>query len=281
LQFPEVRHDLTWRDTVLYALGVGFGADPGDARQLRFLLEDRLQAVPTMANVLAHPGFWLRDMDTGIDWRQVVHGGQFMQVHRPLPVQGAVTGRCRVVALHDKGAGKGAVIEWERTLFSEGASEPLATLRHTTFCRGDGGFGGDATRASQPPQPPDKPGRAPDAVADIATLPQQALIYRLSGDLNPLHSDPEAARAAGFHQPILHGLCTFGVAGRLLMAQLCHYEPGRLLSIAARFSAPVFPGESVRVSMWHQGRGQVHFEAAVPARDAVVMRGGSFRFIPG
>lgn len=277
LQFPEIRQSYTWRDSVLYALGTGYGIDATDERQLRFVDETRLKAVPTMANVLAYPGFWMRDLDTGIDWVKVVHGEQAMRLHGPLPPEGEVVGRTRIVDLVDKGAGKGALVYAERVISHAVTGEKMATLLQTVFCRGDGGFGGkgEAPRAPHP-----IPERDPDLSLDMPTHSQMALIYRLSGDLNPLHSDPAIARKAGYDRPILHGLATYGVVGHGLMAALCEYAPERVVAIEGRFSAPVFPGETISIDIWRDRPGRAAFRARTAARDAVVFNNGLFEYVP-
>lgn len=275
LQFPEIRQSFGWRDSVIYALGVGFGLDPGDERQLRFVDETKLKAVPTMANVLAYPGFWMRDLNTGIDWVKVVHGEQAMRLHRPLPPEGDVIGRTRIVDLVDKGPGKGALVYAERVISDAATGEKMATLLQTVFCRGDGGFGG---RSGVPRTLHLIPDRAPDISVDMPTHSQMALIYRLSGDLNPLHADPAFAQRAGYERPILHGLATYGVVGHGLMAALCAYEPERVLALDGRFSAPVFPGETITVDIWREGPGQAAFRARVAARDTVVLNNGLFEY---
>ncbi|MFC4170660.1 MaoC/PaaZ C-terminal domain-containing protein [Microvirga sp. GCM10011540] len=275
LRFPEIRQTYGWRDSIVYALGTGFGQDPTDERQLRFVDETRLKAVPTMANVLAYPGFWMRDLDTGIDWVKVVHGEHAMRLHRPLPAQGEVVGRTRIVDLVDKGPGKGALVYAERIVTDAATGEKLATLLQTVFCRGDGGFGGKSEALRTPHPVPD---RSPDASIDMPTHPQMALIYRLSGDLNPLHANPAIARKAGYDRPILHGLATYGVAGHGLMAALCDYEPERFLAIEGRFSAPVFPGETITIDIWREEPGRAAFRARVAARDAVVFNNGRFEY---
>jgi acyl dehydratase len=269
-RFPPVRQTLGKKDCILYALGVGLGADPLDAAQLRFVYEDRLAALPTMAAVLAYPGFWAKDPATGIDWVRVVHGEQAITLHRPLPVEAELTGTSRVVGIVDKGAGKGAVLYSERRISDAVTGELYATLAMSTFCRGDGGFGGP----SGPSWPVHAiPERAPDMVCDLPTLPQQALLYRLNGDYNPLHADPAVAREAGFARPILHGLCTLGIAGHALLRSCCDYDSGRMRSLALRFSAPVFPGETLRTEMWRDGD-VVSFRTRVLERDIVVLNNG-------
>jgi acyl dehydratase len=275
LPFPEIRQAYDWRDSVIYALGLGFGQDPMDERQLRFVDETKLLAVPTMANILAYPGFWMRDMDTGIDWVKVVHGEQAMTIHRPLPPTGEIIGRTRITDLVDKGAGKGALVLVEREIRDAGTGELMATLMQTVFCRGDGGFGG---KSASPRTPHPTPDRAPDLSVDMPTHPQMALIYRLSGDLNPLHADPAFASKAGFPRPILHGLATYGVVGHALMAQLCAYEPARFRAMDGRFSAPVFPGETISVDIWREAPGLAAFRARVAARDVTVLANGRFDY---
>lgn len=275
LEFPEVRHAYGWRDTVLYALGLGLGADPIDPKQLRFVYEEGLEAMPTMANVLAHPGFWARDLDTGIDWKRIVHGEQAMRLHEPLPVQASVIGTTRIVDIVDKGADKGAIIDVERVIREATTGRPLATLLQSIFCRGDGGFGGTAVSKREPVKLPERP---PDFTQDMPTQPQQALVYRLSGDLNPLHADPVIAHKAGFPQPILHGLATFGVAGRALMERLCDGEPARVRALQGRFSAPVYPGETLSVDIWQDGPGRALFRVRVAAREVMAMGAGVFDY---
>jgi acyl dehydratase len=276
-RFPEIVAKYSARDTVLYALGVGYGADPTDERQLGFVYEKSLRAAPTMAVVLAYPGFWVKEPDTGVDWVRVLHGEQSIVLHRPLPPEGTVVGRMRVKALVDKGRDKGALILQEREVRLE-SGELLATIESLGFARGDGGFserpgngpkGGDPA----PPAPPPAPDTAPEIVCDLPTVPQAALIYRLSGDDNPLHAEPAVAKAAGFSRPILHGLATYGVAGHAILRTCCDYEPARLKSLAVRFSAPVYPGETIRTEIWREGH-TVRFRARALERDLVVLSHG-------
>jgi acyl dehydratase len=269
-RIPEIVQDLTRRDTILYALSVGLGADPMDEDQLRFVYEDGLEALPTMAVVLGYAGFWLKHPDTGVDWVKVVHAEQGLRLHRPLPVEGRLVGRTRVTGLVDKGAGKGALLYSEREV-RDADGGLLATLEQTTFLRGDGGCGGSTGPAKVPHPTPE---RAPDLAIDLPTLPAQALIYRLNGDWNPLHADPAVARKAGFERPILHGLATFGVVGHALLKGLCGYRPERLRAIDGRFSAPVYPGETIRTEIWHGPGGIAAFRARAAERDVVVLANG-------
>lgn len=269
-EFADVEHAYGATDTILYALGVGLGADPLDGRQLRFVYEEGLLALPTMAVVLGAPGFWLKEQDTGVDWVRVLHGEQGLVLHRPLPPEGTAIGRTRVTGILDKGADKGALIYTEKVLIDKASGETVATTTSTTFARGDGGFGGPTGPS---PRPHPIPERAPDLACDLSTVPQAALIYRLSGDRNPLHADPEVARAAGFKAPILHGLCTLGAAGHALLKSCCDYDPARFRGLKLRFSAPVYPGETIRTEMWRDGA-IVSFRSRALERDAVVLDNG-------
>jgi acyl dehydratase len=173
----------------------------------------------------------------------------------------------RVKAIVDKGRDKGALLYQERSIFDKASGALLATLDHVTFCRGDGGIG---KSDPAPPPPPVVPDGTPDAVCDLPTLPQAALIYRLCADRNPLHAEPAVAKAAGFPRPILHGLCTYGVAGHAVLKTFCGYEPARLTALSVRFSAPVFPGETIRTEMWRKND-TVLFRARVVERNVVVL----------
>ncbi len=269
--FPEIEHSYRARDTMLYALGLGYGADPMDRDQLRFVYEEGLKALPTMAVVLAGPGAWSTNPETGINWKMVLHGEQGVVLHRPLPPAGTVVARTVIDEIIDKGAGRGALIYSHRDIRNKETGELLASLASTSFLRGDGGFGGP----SGPTKPVHAlPERAPDLVVDIATLPQTALIYRLSGDYNPLHADPEIAKAVGFPRPILHGLCTFGIAGHALLRAVCGYDPARLKGMQVRFSAPVFPAETIRTEIWREGRGRFGFRCKAVERDVIAINNG-------
>ena len=269
-RFDPVEQSYAFRDTILYALGLGYSADPLDEAELAFTYEDGLQALPTMVVVLAGPGFVWRNPEMGVDWVKILHGEQSLEIHKPLPTEATVVGQTRIVAIIDKGADKGALIYQERTLTDKATGDHLATLTSTTFARGDGGFGG--------PEGPTKsihqlPERAPDQVCELATLPQAALVYRLSGDYNPLHADPKVAASAGFKAPILHGLCTLGVAGHAVLKSCCGYDPARFKSLQLRFSSPVYPGETISTEMWQDGN-VVSFRSRVVERDLVVLNNG-------
>lgn len=245
------------RDAILYALGIGLGADPLDEAELAYLIETRLAVLPTMAVTLASPGMWIRDPAFGIDFAKLVHSAQDTLFHAALPARATVTATPRVAGLHDRGAGKGAVLIVEREVRDAGSDMLYATVRQTLLLRGDGGFGG-------PPAPPSgeaMPDGAPDLRLSLPTSRRAALIYRLSGDWNPLHADPAFARSAGFDRPILQGLASYGIAGWALMKA----APGRLTRLACRFSGIVMPGDMLDFSIWTRADG-LRFEARVGDR---------------
>ena len=196
-----------------------------------------------------------------------MHGEQSIDVLSDLPVEGEIIGRTKVTGLVDKGVGKGALLFSEKRLTDATTGKLLAVTRSTTFLRGDGGFGGPMGLVAAPHTMPE---RAPDVTIDLNTRPEQALLYRLNGDDNPLHADPALAAKAGFPRPILHGLCTFGVVGHALLRGLLDYDATKLRKMAARFTAPVFPGETIRTEIWHDGS----FRARVVERDVIVMNNG-------
>ena len=270
LKIPEVEHSFGLKDCILYALGLGLGQDPLNEDELAFVYEKNLKALPTFALVQGYSPYWLRNPDSGVNWTKVVHGEQGLTLHKPVMAQGTVIGRTRIVEVIDKGEGKGALVFSERTVTDKASGALLATLTQTTFCRADGGFGGPPREA---PAPHPIPERAPDITCDLPTRPEMALIYRLSGDVNPLHAEPEFAKAAGFPRPILHGLATFGVAGHALLKSLCGYDPARLAAMTGRFSAPVYPGETIRTEIWRDGK-VASFRARVLERDVVAVNNG-------
>lgn len=268
LDIPAIEHTFTERDSMLYALGVGLGFDPCDEGQLRYVYEKSLAALPTMAVVLCYAR--IRDMPLGNNYLKTVHGEQGMRLHKPLPVSGTCTSKVRVTEVIDRGADKGAMIYLERDLKDKATGDLYATLTQSLFCRADGGFGGPARTAPVPHPVPERPA---DIVCELPTLPQQALIYRLSGDVNPLHAEPAFAKAAGFERPILHGLATFGIVGHAILRSVCDYDPAGLKSLDGRFSAPVLPGDTIRTELWKDGN-IVSVRASVPARNAVVFNNG-------
>jgi acyl dehydratase len=272
--FPVTEHTFTAEDAMLYALGVGLGADPTDEVELPYVYERGLAVLPTMAAVVGHPGPWFSDAGTGIDWVHVVHGEQALAVHAPLTPDTPMRCVTRVTGVEDKGVGKGALVHWRRELADAESGGPVATLDSTLFCRKDGGFGG--TRRSRP-QPPPWPEGAPTTVVERDISARAALIYRLSGDFNPLHADPKLAVEAGFDQPILHGLCTFALATWTVLRALAGGDGGALASVRVRFRAPVLPGERLRTEMWQDGA-DVRFRSY--AGERMVLETGHARLRP-
>lgn len=266
------------KDVVLYALGIGLGADPMNEKELAFVYEKGLRVVPTAATVLAagarNRGAPAAEPMAGhrqsqLNYLMVVHGEQKVELHRPLPASGEFTTQSRTTGAFDKGKDKGAVVVNE-TVWIDERGEKIATLTGSTFARGDGGFGGPSEGA---PIPHETPTRTPDQSVTFSTRPDQALLYRLNGDRNPLHSDPESARRSGFPRPILHGLCTYGITCRAILEVITDFDPEPILSHQARFSAPVFPGDDITVDLWRDGKA-ISFQARVEARSATVIRNG-------
>ena len=255
------------RETMLYALGVGFMRDPLNEKELPFVYENGLRAVPTMATVIAYGQSLVGR--SGVNYLMVVHGEQRLTLHKPLPPYGEIVSDERVVGAFDKGD-KGAIIVTEKVIREKTSGDKLCTLGGTIFARGDGNFGGPKEGA---PAPHPLPERAPDVVHEADTRPDQAFLYALSGDRNPLHRDPNVAKMAGFPRPILHGLCTYGTACRSVLSTVCDYDPAKIAGFDVRFSAPVFPGETIVTEMWVDGP-VVSFRSRVKERDVVCLNNG-------
>jgi acyl dehydratase len=272
-RFPVTEHIFTEKDAMLYALGVGLGEDPVDETELPFVYERDLAVLPTLAAVLGHPGPWYSDPATGIDWVHVVHGEQELRLHAPL-VPGVLL-RCEtsVTDVEDKGAGRGALVRWRRRLVAVADRSPVATADSTLFCRKDGGFGGERRPKAAAPEWPSTP---PTAVTEQDISPRAALIYRLSGDFNPVHADPKVAAQAGFERPILHGLCTYALATWSVLKELAGGDVSALESVRVRFKAPVLPGQRLRTQMWRDG-GRVLFRSSTTGTGQVVLDGGELR----
>lgn len=254
------RSSWTSKDCLLYALGVGAGAEDPTA-ELEFTTENSQEvtqrALPTIPVVLRAAGAGLEAIGS-FNPAMIVHGEQAVAPAREIPVEGDLESVTEIVGIYDKGSGALVVTETQATLVSDG--QPLFTSRAGLFIRGEGGWGGERGPSSKlaPPEAP------PDAEVTYPTRVDQALLYRLSGDRNPLHSDPKFAELAGFPKPILHGLCTFGFTGRALLHTLCDGDPGRFRSMSGRFSSPVYPGEALTVRMWRTGEGEALFSTAAP-----------------
>jgi acyl dehydratase len=270
LQFPDHACAWTQRDCQLYALATGFGQDPVDERELRYVLEGPGFAVsPSAAVTLYYDDRWMRE--SGVNLAMSLHGEQRQVFHRPIPPDGAGRVSSRITGIYDKGPGRGLLVICEQVLSDAVTGEPIATNVITNFARSDGGIGFSSGPA---PQPHTLPTRPADAFVTGVTRPEQALLYRLCGDRNPLHADPATAQAAGFTQPILHGMCTYGFAARAILQAACTYDARRLKGLGARISAPVYPGDVLRTEIWIDG-GIVSFRTTVPARgNTVVLNNG-------
>ena len=261
----------TDREVMLYAVGIGMGADPMDQKDLSFVNEGyftprELKVVPTYASVAAW-GATAGPID--VNRVMVVDGERDITFHKPLSEKANITADSSILGVFDKGKDKGAVI-LRKTVLKDEKGENLATLIASQFARGDGGFGGPSNGQ---PEPHKIPTRAPDMTVDISTRPDQALIYRLCGDRNPLHSDPEFAKRAGFDRPILHGMCTYGLSCRAVLQTYADYDPHAFRQHVTRFSAPVFPGETVSFDLWRD-RNVISLEGRVKARNVTVIRNG-------
>ena len=277
LKIPDAEHTYTDKDTMLYALGVGLGHDPLDAEQLDFVYEKNLKALPTFAAVLGYPGFWVRDLDTGIDWVKIVNGEQGVVLHQPVKPAGTVIGRTphRRGDRQGRRQGRAGLHRAQGHRQSERRADRDRDADHVLPRRRRL----RRPAAREPAGAQDCPSARPILLAISARGPEQAMIYRLSADRNPLHVDPEVAKAAGYPRPILHGLGTFGVVGHALLKSVCGYDPTRVRSFAGRFSAPVFPGETIRTEFWRDGD-VVSFRASVPDRNVVVMNNGRAEVTP-
>ena len=270
-QIPAKTEFYDWRKAALYALGVNVGADPLDEADLKFLFEQDIRVLPMFGMTLAHPGFWVSDPALEVDWKRALHAEQYLTIENSMPADGKVTACYKVTGVRDKGEGRGSIMYFEKTLRDANHDRVYCRVITGLFCRGDGGVGdhGDAPDALEP---------VPDQAAhhtDVVKLDQRAaLIYRLSGDFNPIHISPTIAAQAGFERPILHGLCTMGVAGRSIIRSAADNDPGRLAYLACRFSKPVIPGETLIIESWRNADGDVQFRAVAEERDEVVLDRG-------
>jgi acyl dehydratase len=263
----EVRY--SDREVILYALGIGLGRDPLNNKELKFVYENDLQTVPTMATVLAMGLPTLARAP--INWVMLVHGEQRLTIHKPLPPFDAeVIADERCVGAVDKGENKGALIFLEKTIREKTSGEKLCTLGATLFARGNGGFSGPKDGG---PGPHPIPSRAPDLVVECDTRPDQAFLYALSGDRNPLHRDPMIAKMAGFERPILQGLCTYGTACRAILQGVVDYDAKKIVGFDVRFSAPLYPGETVVSEIWVDGP-VVSFQCRAKEREIAVLKNG-------
>ena len=277
MKFDRVTHRYTKKDTMLYALGLGVGTlDPTDMNELKYVYEKGLVALPMLAVTLAADSMRLSDPQFGVNYRMLLHAEQSLRMHKPLPVEGTVHSDATIDEIYDKGAAKGAIMYMTRKLYDAANGDLLVTMGTVSFLRGDGGFGGKSEGQPKPrPVPAD---RAPDLKVEMQPSLNQALIYRLAGDYNPLHIDPEVARSAGFDRPILHGLCAYGMAGRALIKALCGDDPAKLRQLDVRFTSPVFPGEPLHAEVWRLGAGDAAFRLIATKRNVVVEDFGRFEY---
>ena len=255
-------HQSSWssKDALLYAVGVGAGTG-----ELAYTTENtkdvRQQVLPTFPVVIGWGGGSAMSKIGTFNPAMLVHGQQAVTLHKPIPVSGSVTSRSKIVGIYDKG--KAAVVATATTAIDDSDGTPMFTTLSSAFIRGEGGWGGDRGPSGAVNVPPD---RAPDHQVTYQTSPDQALVYRLSGDRNPLHSDPSFAAMGGFDRPILHGLCSYGFTGRALLHSLCDGDATRFHHIEARFASPVYPGEALTVSIWRAGDGESVFVTSVGDR---------------
>ncbi|MEU5751737.1 MaoC/PaaZ C-terminal domain-containing protein [Streptomyces sp. NPDC047829] len=271
---PRVR-EIAWdhRDVILYHLGIGAGRPATDPRELRYTLESRLHVLPSFATVAGGgpPGVigGLSTPGVDVDLARVLHGGQYLRLHRAVPVRGRASAASRLVAAYDKGTAAVLVLRTEVT----DEDGPLWTDEAEIFVRGEGGWGGARGPSGRPAPPPAEP---PDHVAEVPVREDQALLHRLSGDFNPLHADPEFAARAGFDRPVLHGLCTYGSALKSVVDELLDGDVRRVRAYRTRFAGVLYPGETLRVRMWRSadrdGEGAVRVAvSAVERGDAPVL----------
>lgn len=272
-RFAPIEHRLERRDTILYALGLGYGFDPNDRAQLQFVYENGLKAVPSMACVMGYPGFWMQSPELEIDWVRLLHGEHYYKIHAPLPVEGRLVAEHRITGVDDKGEGRGAVVNFERLLYDENGTL-LATVEQSNFLRGDGGCGSFGRPARVRPKLPDGP---PDLTCEIPTSRQIALVYRLSGDYNPVHADPLVAKEAGFREPWVAGMCSMGLATRAVIVQFCEDDPTRVTSMFVRFRNVCFPGETMRYEFYRTDEG-ARFRVVCKERDTVILDRGEVSF---
>jgi acyl dehydratase len=258
-ELPALEYSYTQKDVILYALGIGAGAEPDE---LKFVYESELAVIPTYGVIPPFGALFSIVGMEGMDFNlaMLLHGEQFLEIYQPIPTEGTITSYPKIAAIYDKG--KGALVEID-VVTKNSKGEELFKNRFSTFIRGEGGFGGE-----KGPEPKfEAPDRKPDRVVEMKTSPQQALLYRLSGDFNPLHADPNFAAMGGFEKPILHGLCTFGFAGRAVLREYCNNDPAKFKAIKVRFSRHVYPGETIVTEMWQEKDDQVIIRAKTAERE--------------
>ena len=272
-RFEPIHQSYDWRDSALYALGLGMGDDPLDEDELTYVYGGGNQrAVPSMGVTLGWPPLWIAEPQTGIAWTKALHGEQRLTLHRPLAVSGSIRAEHRVSAVDDKGTARGALLYFDTELFDATSGERIASLCATEFLRGDGGCGshgmppGEMIRIQSDAEP--------SASIDYRTPRQAALLYRLvSRDYMPIHADPAIAREAGFDRPISHGLNTMGLACRAVLKRYASGHPERLRTMAVRFVSPAFPGDTIRIEMFEENS-TIRFRARAVERRVLVLDRG-------
>lgn len=274
-RFAPVLQAWCARDAALYALALGIGNNPLDADELPYVFEGAgLRTVPSFGATLGWPAFWQDDPATGIAWAHILHGEQHVQLLQPLPTQGQVRAAHRIIAVQDKGAGRGALIHFGIELTDAATHAPVASVRQVQFLRGDGGCG--AWGSAPPPCAPLPGGWQAEHHIDYRTAPQAALLYRLaSRDMMPLHADPALARQAGYGRPISHGLNNLGLACRAALKQWLPGQPDRLMAMSVRFAQVSYPGETIRIELRRSGA-EIHFRAWALERQVLVLDRGRF-----
>jgi len=275
LKLEALEHAISEKDCMLYALGIGLGTNPLDPAELQFVYEEGLKVFPSHSVVIAHPGAWVKRPELEINWIKLLHGEQTVTQHKPLQPGRTYVGRYDILGVVDKGPDKGSILYQRKTLEDKDSGDLVSTVTSSYFLRDDGGCGSSGYAPDAPEPVPD---REPDDVIEIHVPENAALVYRLSGDYNPIHADPAKAKAAGFKRPILHGLCSFGIATRALLAACCNNDPQRLEFVGLRFSRPVYPGETIACSIWNESGGIARFSADVPKRKVRVLDRGTARF---
>lgn len=262
------------RDTLLYAVAVGLGRDPLDSNELPYVCETSGKKVlPTAATVLSTPSKLGKhspmDFFKKMNINLMLHGEQRLQIHQPIPPKAKTLISSYITGVFDKGAKKGALVTMETDVKLEDGSD-LFTFGITAFFRGDGGFGGSAEGAPVPHPIPD---RKPDAVCEMTGREDQALVYALCGDRNPLHRDPKIAKMAGFDKPIIHGLCSYGISCHAVLKTMLDYDHEAITGFDVRFSSPAFPGETQVVEMWKDDK-VISFRTSIKERGVVVINNG-------
>jgi acyl dehydratase len=268
---PGNERSYTASDALLYALGLGLGSDPVDRDEHPFVYEEwGPKVLPTLATVLGEDFRWLEDPAFGVGDAPNVHGDETLILHAPLKPEGRLASQSRIAGLYDRGPGSHGILIFEEELRDAATGTLVATRRQTDVLIGAGGFGGEPPPPADRPAPPD---RAPDHAVTRGTLAQAALLYRLSGDHYKLHVEPEYARSAGFNGPILHGLATYGLACHAVVATCCDHDPAAIARFFGRFTAPVYPGETLITELWREGS-TIWFRVKALERDIVVIDNG-------